>query len=402
MQKKPVLWATGLCLVAVAAWVATHRGGNGPASAASATATATASGAASASAIATLQLAPGDVTSVSRAAMQSSIELNGSLKARQSAVIKAKVAGELKSLNVREGDAVRAGQLLGQIDPTEFDLRLRQAEQQAEAAKAQLDVAERALANNRALVNQGFISTTALDTAVANANGARASLQAAQSATELARKSRNDAQLLAPFAGWVAQRLAQPGERVPLDGRIVEIVDLSVLDLEAAIPPQDAAALKIGAKAQLEVEGQAAPVAARLARINPSAAAGSRTVSAYLEVMGQPGLRQGLFARGRLMTGEREALTVPTSAIRIDQPQPYLIVIDDTQVARQRPVTLGVTGLVQGVPVTEVLTGVKDGSRVLAGRAGLVADGTPVRLAATPPAAASSANTAPAASTAAR
>ncbi len=401
-MKKPVLWATGLCLVAVAAWVATHRGGNGPAAASSATATATASGAASAPAIATLQLAPGDVTSVSRAAMQSSIELNGSLKARQSAVIKAKVAGELKSLNVREGDAVRAGQLLGQIDPTEFDLRLRQAEQQAEAAKAQLDVAERALANNRALVNQGFISTTALDTAVANANGARASLQAAQSATELARKSRNDAQLMAPFAGWVAQRLAQPGERVPLDGRIVEIVDLSVLDLEAAIPPQDAAALKIGAKAQLEVEGQAAPVAARLARINPSAAAGSRTVSAYLEVLGQPGLRQGLFARGRLMTGEREALTVPTSAIRIDQPLPHLIVIDETQVARQRPVTLGVTGLVQGVPVTEVLTGVKDGSRVLAGRAGLVADGTPVRLAATPPAAASSANTAPAASTAAR
>ncbi|MEK8048111.1 efflux RND transporter periplasmic adaptor subunit [Ideonella margarita] len=401
-MKKPVIWAAGLCVVAAAAWVATHRGGNGAATAASAPATGTDRGAASAPAIATLQLAAGDVTSVSRATMQSSIELNGSLKARQSAVIKAKVAGELKSLSVREGDAVRAGQLLGQIDPTEFDLRLRQAEQQAEAAKAQLDVAERALANNRALVNQGFISTTALDTAVANANGARASLQAAQSATELARKSRNDAQLLAPFAGWVAQRLAQPGERVPLDGRIVEIVDLSVLDLEAAIPPQDAAALKIGAKALLEVEGQAAPVAAKLARINPSAAAGSRTVSAYLEVMGQPGLRQGLFARGRLMTGEREALTVPTSAIRIDQPQPYLIVIDETQVARQRPVTLGVTGLVQGVPVTEVLTGVKDGSRVLAGRAGLVADGTPVRAPAAPSAPASSANTAPAASTAAR
>lgn len=401
-MKKPVIWAAGLCVVAAATWVATHRGGNGPATAASATSTPPASGAASAPAIATLQLAAGDVTSVSRAAVQSSIELNGSLKARQSAVIKAKVAGELKSLNVREGDAVRAGQLLGQIDPTEFDLRLRQAEQQAEAAKAQLDVAERALANNRALVNQGFISTTALDTAVANANGARASLQAAQSATELARKSRNDAQLLAPFAGWVAQRLAQPGERVPLDGRIVEIVDLSVLDLEAAIPPQDAAAMKIGAKALLEVEGQAAPVAARLARINPSAAAGSRTVSAYLEVLGQPGLRQGLFARGRLMTGEREALTVPTSAIRIDQPQPYLIVIDETQVARQRPVTLGVTGLVQGVQVTEVLTGVKDGSRVLAGRAGLVADGTPVRAPAAPSAAASSANTAPAASMAAR
>jgi RND family efflux transporter MFP subunit len=326
-----------------------------------------------------LSLAADDVVRLRRTALQTDLAVSGSLAARQSAMVKAKVVGELLQLTVREGDTVKAGQGIGQIDPGEYQLRLRQAEQQAQAASAQLEQAERALSNNQALVTQGFISATALDTSVSNAAAARANLLAAQAASDLARKSLADTRLVAPLTGLVSQRLAQPGERLALDARVVEIVDLSQLELEAAVAPQDAGLLQVGATAWLQVDGLPQAVSARLSRINPSASASSRTVSAYFDLAGQPGLRQGLFAKGRLITGQQEALVVPQQAIRLDQVLPSLILADGGR-AHRVTVTLGASGLVDGVPMTAVLSGAKDGSLVLSGRTGPVAEGTVLRL----------------------
>ncbi len=341
-----------------------------------------------------LQLAEQDLLRARRTELARGIEVSGTLEAVDSALLKARVAGELQKLAVREGDSVKAGQVLAQIDPTEFDWRLRQAEQQAAAAKAQLDIAQRQLSNNKALVAQGFISPTALETSVSNEAAAVANLAAAQAAAELARKARADATLTAPISGLVSQRLAQPGERVPVDGRILEIVDLSALELEAAIAPQDVPGLRVGARAQLMVEGGSTPLAATVVRINPTAVAGARTVPAYLRLAGpaagDSGLRSGLFARGWIELERRTALAVPLSAIRNDQARPYAIVLADGR-AEHRPLTLGLRGRVDGSEWVEVSAGLAEGDRVLAASAGLVTAGVRLRLPAARPDAAATA-----------
>ncbi len=327
----------------------------------------------------TLELAAQDVLTVQPQRLTRSLEVSGSLKAVNSAFVKARVGSEIKRLSVREGDSVRPGQLLGELDATEFELRLRQAEQQAAAARAQLDIAQRQLTNNKALVAQGFISPTALETSISSEAGAQATLMAAQAGVDLARKSRNDTVLIAPIGGLVAQRLAQPGERVAVDARILEIVDLSRLELEAAVAPQDLASLKIGAQARLTLDGSSDAVPATVVRINPSAQAGSRTVTAYLSVAGQPSLRNGLFARGWIDLDQRTVLTLPLSAVRTDQAQPYAIRIRDSR-SELRPLTLGARGQAGGVVVVEILQGLAEGDRVLAASAGLVPAGVRIKL----------------------
>lgn len=348
-----------------------------------------------------LDLVAADVVSARRLELTRMLEISGGLKAVNSAVVKAKVAAEVKTLNVREGDSVKRGQLLGQLDTTELDLRLRQAEQTASSARAQADIARRALDNNRALVEQGFISSTGLEASVSNDAAARANLQAALAAADLTRKARGDSALVAPIAGLISQRLVQPGERVAVDARLFEIVDLSRLELEAAVAPDDVVTLAIGRQATLQVDGVAQPVGARVARINPSAQLGSRSVMVYLAVEPQPALRQGLFAKGRIATVSKTALAVPLSAVRTDQSLPYVLQIEGGQ-AQVRAVQLGQRGEVDGQPWVEIVSGVGEAAQLLAGSAGLVRDGTPVRLmAALPAGTPKSASTPPASASAA-
>ena len=311
------------------------------------------------------------------------LPISGSLKAVDSAVVRAKVAAEVKTLLVREGDTVTAGQTIGQLDTLEVDLRVQQADQNAASARAQLDIAQRALNNNRALVAQGFISATGLETSISNEAAARATHAAALAAVNLARKARADARLVSPISGLVSQRLVQPGERVAVDARLVEIVDLSRIELEAAIAPEDIGGVAIGQVARLVAEGIEGPVTARVARINPSTQAGTRAVLAYLRLDARPNLRQGLFLTGAIDLSTSSALLVPVSAVRVDQAQPYVLAVVDGRV-EQRKVTLGqrgelpIDGRIEAV--VELTGGVTEGMVLIRGSAGAMRDGTLVRV----------------------
>ncbi|MFO6418973.1 efflux RND transporter periplasmic adaptor subunit [Hylemonella sp. W303a] len=345
-----------------------------------------------------IELQAQDHTVLRQRTLQRSLPVSGTLRAVRSALVKARVSGELQELTLREGDTVQLGQVIARIDPAEYAARLRQSKLQADAAKAQLDINQRQYQNNEALVQQGFISSTALDASLAQLNAARANYQAALAAADVAQKSADDTVLRAPMSGQISQRLTQPGERVAIDARIVEIVDLSQMEIEAAISAADSVSVRVGQQARLQVEGVPETLTARVARINPSAQTGSRSVLVYLKLdpqdIARTGLRQGLFAQGALATETVRAVAAPASAVRYDKPQPYLQVLDQGQV-RHVSVTLGLRGLdanqsdhgdegeliavraSNGIPL--------EGRTVLQGVVGALRDGTPVREASAAP-----------------
>lgn len=329
-----------------------------------------------------IELAASDVFTARTQTLSLGIAVSGALKASQSAIVKARVAGELQELSVREGDRVQAGQVVARIDQTEYLARVRQAQQQADAARAQVDIAQRQFDNNQALVNQGFISQTALLTSQASLNGAKATHAAALAALDLANKSLADATLRSPLSGVVAQRLAQPGERVAIDARLIEVINLSQLELEAALTAEEASRVRVGMTAQLQVEGVDAPVTAKVLRINPSAQMGSRSIVVYLGVTGREGLRQGLFAQGSLGTQTMQVLAVPVSSVRTDKPQPYVQVVQDGKVVH---ITVRTDVRSEGERESLVaVTGVSEGAQVLSGSVGTVREGVQVKFTAPP------------------
>lgn len=323
--------------------------------------------------------------------LQLDLPISGVLKARQQAFVKARVAGELQGLQVREGDSVRAGQALAQIDATENAARLRQAEQQAQAAAAQLAIAQRQLENNRALVGQGFISPTALQTTQANWDAAQANHLAAQAGVELARKALHDTVLRSPIDGQVAQRLANNGERLGVEARVLEIVDPRELELEALLAPADALQVRLGQSAQLRLQGQDSgpSVRATVVRINPSAQASSRALPVYLLLeraattdTATAALRQGQYVQGVLTVGSAQVLALPLEVVRTDKPEPYVQALENQRVVH-RSVQLGARSMLNGQTWVAITHGLSEGAQVLAASVGLLREGTEVRTATT-------------------
>lgn len=309
------------------------------------------------------------------------LPISGNLKAVNTVVIKSRVAGEITQLSLREGDYVKAGQVVARIDPTEYQRKVRQAEQQADAAKAQVDIAKRQYDNNKSLVDKGFISVTALETSFSNLTGAEATYKAALSGADVARKVLDDAVLTSPISGQVSARLAQPGERVSIDMRLLEIIDLNSLELEATLSPADSIDVRIGQQATLQLEGREQAVTAKVQRINPNVQAGSRSVLVYLRLDNTHGLRQGLYGQGQLALGQHLVLAIPLDAVRTDKPQPYVQVIENNLI-KHYGVKTGLRGQLPGQtdtnPWVEV-SGLPAKSVVLRGTAGALREGLAVK-----------------------
>ena len=337
------------------------------------------------SAVTQVELTNTDVLKAELRDITQGLAVSGTVKAVNYAVIKARVAGELKEVLAREGDAVKAGDVLARIDPTEYQRRWQQATETASAAKSQMEIAQRQWDINKSLVDRGFISKIAMDNSDASYQGAMASYKAGIAGADVARKALDDATLRAPFAGIVSGRAAQVGERVAIDAKIMELVDLNQLEVEVPLSPSESMDVRVGQVAALQVEDRKDTIGAKVKRISPSAQTGSRSVLIYLTLDKAESLRHGLFAKGILGMGKSQVMAVPLSAVRTDRAQPYVQVVEqvgDQLQVMHKTVTLGVRGMDLARPESETMvgvTGLPEGSTVLKSHVGALREGMAVK-----------------------
>ncbi len=320
-----------------------------------------------ATAPAAVELLSADLWTVQRTPIERTLPITGTLRAANQTVVKTKVAGDLVQLAVREGEAVVKGQVLARIDPTEYEWRVKREQAALAAAQAQLDMAAKTRANNAQLVAKGFISQNAFDSAQSGYDAALANRDAAAAALELARKALADTVIRAPMAGTVAERFAQPGEKLPVDGRILSLVDLSSLEIEAPVPADDVASVRVGQRVEFRPEGMERALGGRVVRISPATASGSRSVLVYVALdRPDPALRAGMFGQGRLWLARSEpALAVPAGAVRDEGGKSQVLALVDGRLARVHVETGARGAAADGTELIEVRSGLAEGQRVV-------------------------------------
>ncbi len=323
-----------------------------------------------------LEFTAGDLTQIEARPLARWLDVSGTVEPVQQASVKAKVSGEVREIGVREGDPVRAGQVLARIDTADLEAKLADRVAALEASRAQLALAEKTRAMNLALLKQKFIAQTAFDSSESGYNVALAGVKSSQAQVQLARNALRDAVALSPIAGMVAKRHVQPGEKVAFDSPIVTIVDLRRLELQAMVPAADVPELAPGMAVTLNVEGFDRPLAGRIERINPATEPGTRAIIVYIGIANPDNaLRSGMFATGRIALSQATPVpTLPATAVRVDAGATYVWTIEGGKLVRRTIVTGRRDDEAGRV---EVRTALPAGAPVLASRFDNLKEGAP-------------------------
>jgi membrane fusion protein (multidrug efflux system) len=325
-------------------------------------------------------LAATDIAQPRLAPLEDAIAVTGTLEPLERAEVRARLEGDVENVYVREGEAVRAGQLLAVFDAGDQAGNARSADAEVAAARSELGTAEWTLEQNQELHREGAIPERDVRVAQQAVSAARARLAAAEARRGSSRREVGDTRVVAPVSGVIERRTVNPGEHVTRNAALFTLVRGDVLELAAAVPERAAAAVQAGQSVRFTADGS--QFTGRVARISPSVDPGSRSVTVYVQVPNADGrLRAGTFASGRIVSRVVDgALVVPAAAIREGReggPEVVYRVVDGK--VDVVPVTIGLKDEAQGL--VQVMDGLAETDQVIVGNVGVLGAGMAVRMA---------------------
>jgi RND family efflux transporter MFP subunit len=325
-----------------------------------------------------VQVGPENVLSVKRERLVVGPLVSGELRAANEATVRAELGGSMLQVAVEEGQPVRRGALLGRIEAATLDDTRRSAESAVKNAESQLAVARREAERTTQLVAAGALAARDAEVAAANVTAAEAAVADAKARLVTATKQLSDAVLRSPINGIVADRAVNQGDVVSVGTALFTIIEPSSMRLEASVPSEDIAALKVGATVLFNVRGYEQPFEGRIDRISPQADPTTRQVPIFVSVPNIGGrLVAGLFAEGRVVLEAAEGLIVPLNAVNTTDASPWVMRVTNGNTEKV-PVTLGLRD-----PRTErvqIASGVNEGDILLRGAAQGITPGTPVNV----------------------
>ena len=304
------------------------------------------------------------------------IRSTGTVHARETAVVSAQVVGRIQQVLVREGDSVRAGQTMVVLDDAALRASANQAEAGVTAAQdeqvaAQTDatLAASTLERYRQLQTEKSVSPQEMDEVAQRAGAASARLEAVRAQTEAARAQESGAhtmlgysRLVAPFAGVVTARMADPGTLASPGVPLLQVDQAGALQLQATVDESAIGAIHKGMKAQVAIDGtSSADITGTVAEIDPAADPASHSFLVKIDMPASSQLRAGMYGTAEFTNGVRQAIVVPRSAVVSRGSLVCAYVLDANGIAQLRYLTLGA----QQGNLVEVLSGISPGEKLV-------------------------------------
>jgi RND family efflux transporter MFP subunit len=264
-----------------------------------------------------LLLAAEDLHTVRSNALTSGPSITGSVQPERKADLRAEIPAIVLKVVKENGDQVRRGDLLVQLDDTAIRDGLASAEAASRAAAQAHEQAVRQFDRMKTLRTSGMASAQALDDAEGRRNSTQSELEAAKARVVLARQQMQRTEVRAPFDGVVSDRKVSAGDTAQVGKELLKVIDPSSMRFEAMVSSDSVGQVKPGQPVHFRVNGYGEQeFQGKVRRVNPAANATTRQVEVLVDFVGdkQPRLA-GLYAEGQLETQSRITLTVPATAV---------------------------------------------------------------------------------------
>lgn len=324
---------------------------------------------------------PVEVQPVRSQKVEYTVNAVGSVEAFEQIEVTSRVAGAVERVRFVEGQSVRKGDVLVEIEPERYRLTVQSAQANYEKAQASLNEAQAGLRRREqaSANNPGLIPAEEVETWRTRTRTAAAQVAEARAALEQAKLSLRDAFVSAPAGGIIQTRTVQTGQYVQPGTVLATLVRRDPLLIRFQVPEQESARIRRGMTVRFTVTEAASDLTARITHVAESASTSSRmvVVTATVDDPRRGSLKPGAFARVTIPIGTATAApVVPQTAIRPSE-KGFLAFVVENETAKERVLQLGMRTPAGDV---EVRSGLSPGELLVVRGAEALQDGAAVKV----------------------